>query len=228
VGDARTRHGRPLAALGARLRALRRATAPLRARLRRLRPQRAIQRTAALASEDRAPRRKRWHVLVDLLNRRVPGAALVVVEVGSRDGRTAAHLLRYCPRIAALHAVDRAAPDPARDRLRGLPRARFVHGDSAGSAAGFADGSVDLVFVDADHAEAAVARDLAAWAPKLRPGGILCGHDYGARRHPGVARAVDRFARERGCRVRVEADRVWWTAFPPAARGADPRDGDRA
>ena len=31
-------------------------------------------------------------------------------------------------------------------------------------------------------------RDLAAWAPKLKPGGVLCGHDIHL---PGVKQAVD-------------------------------------
>lgn len=45
------------------------------------------------------------------------------------------------------------------------------------------------VFLDADHSEAAVAADIAAWLPKVQPGGWLCGHDYGT--YPGVAAAVD-------------------------------------
>jgi predicted O-methyltransferase YrrM len=44
-----------------------------------------------------------------------------------------------------------------------------------------ADGSFDLVFVDADHGYDAVKRDIAAWLPKVRRGGILCGHDCEAR-----------------------------------------------
>jgi predicted O-methyltransferase YrrM len=182
--------------MGARLRSLRRATKPLRDRLR---PR---------------PRRKRWHVLGDLLRRHGPASGAVVVEVGTRHGRTAAHLLRICPRIDRLYAIDRTAPDPGCYALAGLERARFVLGDSAECAAAFPDASVDLVFLDADHAEAAVLRDLAAWAPKLRPGGVLAGHDYGAPRHPGVRRAVDRFFSERGLPVRVEADRVWWALAP--------------
>ena len=49
------------------------------------------------------------------------------------------------------------------------------------------DASVDFVFVDADHTEEAVARDIATWTPKVRPGGLIAGHDI---RWPTVRRAV--------------------------------------
>jgi predicted O-methyltransferase YrrM len=39
------------------------------------------------------------------------------------------------------------------------------------------DASVDFVFVDADHTEEAVARDIATWTPKVRPGGLIAGHN---------------------------------------------------
>jgi hypothetical protein len=39
------------------------------------------------------------------------------------------------------------------------------------------DGSCDLVFIDADHSRDAVRKDVIAWVPKVRPGGILAGHD---------------------------------------------------
>merc|ERR1712003_19845 len=49
----------------------------------------------------------------------------------------------------------------------------------------------DLIFVDADHSEEGVVADLAAWIPRVRPGGIVAGHDY-LTADGGVARAVHR------------------------------------
>lgn len=40
-----------------------------------------------------------------------------------------------------------------------------------------ADGSCDIIFIDADHRYSQVKADLASYLPKVRPGGILCGHD---------------------------------------------------
>lgn len=40
------------------------------------------------------------------------------------------------------------------------------------------DGSLDFVYIDGNHVEAAVREDLEAWTPKVRKGGIVAGHDY--------------------------------------------------
>ena len=59
--------------------------------------------------------------------------------------------------------------------------------DSAEAANEFKDGTCDLVFIDAAHDYASVKRDLIAWMPKVKKGGIFAGHDIDAR---GVHRAV--------------------------------------
>ena len=53
------------------------------------------------------------------------------------------------------------------------------------------DGSLDFVYLDGDHSEAAVAGDIRLWRPLVKPGGILAGHDYGHPDFPGVKQAVD-------------------------------------
>lgn len=42
----------------------------------------------------------------------------------------------------------------------------------------FPDGSLDFIYVDANHEFIHVARDLYEWEKKVRPGGIISGHDY--------------------------------------------------
>jgi SAM-dependent methyltransferase len=69
---------------------------------------------------------------------------------------------------------------------------------------------VDLVFIDAKHDYAAVKEDIAAWILHVRPGGILCGHDYSPD-FPGVVKAVNECLGE----VNVEGA-VWWKRMEPA------------
>lgn len=63
--------------------------------------------------------------------------------------------------------------------------------DSTEAASAFADGECSLVFVDADHAEESVRKDINAWLPKIKKGGTICGHDYAHNHHIGVKRGVD-------------------------------------
>ncbi|MHB1427043.1 MAG: class I SAM-dependent methyltransferase [Gemmataceae bacterium] len=60
----------------------------------------------------------------------------------------------------------------------------------------FEDGTLDFVFLDADHDYKAVRRDLEAWFPKVKRRGVLGGHDYLHPHFPGVRRAADEFFME--------------------------------
>lgn len=41
----------------------------------------------------------------------------------------------------------------------------------------FEDGILDLVFIDGDHRYPGIKADLVDWLPKIKKGGIICGHD---------------------------------------------------
>lgn len=71
------------------------------------------------------------------------------------------------------------------------------------------DGSLDFVYIDANHADTFVTEDLTIWAPKVRRGGMVCGHDYvrdPKRPHLEVAGAVDRFIAGRDVELLVFAN----------------------
>ena len=70
---------------------------------------------------------------------------------------------------------------------------------------------VDFVYIDADHSEASVTADLEAWAPLVRPGGILAGHDYCEAHRNGVIQAVDKFASKTGWEFSLT--REAWASF---------------
>lgn len=49
---------------------------------------------------------------------------------------------------------------------------------SADAAECFADESLDFVYLDANHSHESSGHDIRVWWPKVRPGGVLCGHDF--------------------------------------------------
>ena len=84
----------------------------------------------------------------------------------------------------------------------------------------FADNSLDFVYLDADHAYEAVAADIRRWFCKLRPGGILAGHDFLDGILPegdfGVTTAVQEFGTEMGVYPVVTQERwpSWYLVKP--------------
>ena len=46
--------------------------------------------------------------------------------------------------------------------------------------------SLDIVFIDADHRYSSVMKDIEAWLPTVKRGGILCGHDCEGFEHVGT------------------------------------------
>lgn len=140
-----------------------------------------------------------------------PGAKLV--EVGVWHGASVVYLAQKaqeadkCP---VIYAVDIFVEPFIEDFRRTLEECgveglvRPIKSDSTEAAALFDDRSLDFVFIDADHSYEAVKRDLLAWLPKVRPGGIIGGHDYP---RPGVKKAVaEALPRAKG----IGRTSFWW------------------
>jgi hypothetical protein len=62
-----------------------------------------------------------------------------------------------------------------------------IEGDSAESAELLDDASLAFCYIDAAHDYESVKRDILAWRSKVKPDGILAGHDY---QYPDVEKAV--------------------------------------
>ena len=69
--------------------------------------------------------------------------------------------------------------------------AALIKSLSVDAAPLFEDNSLDFVYIDGDHRFDAVMIDLILWGQKVRPGGIISGHDYYRFRNGGVVPAVD-------------------------------------
>jgi len=57
----------------------------------------------------------------------------------------------------------------------------------------FEDHYFDIVYIDAGHSYESCTADLNVWYPKIKPGGIISGHDYNENKSKGygVLQAVD-------------------------------------
>ena len=167
----------------------------------------------------------------DSILQRLPfGYACQGVEVGVYDGRLSGYLLRE-NRDLVLVMIDRwdFVPDDHPYQASGAemakrhssagwkdiagmakkntafagPRAVKLRTETPQAAAMFFDGSLDFVFIDADHSEEGAYKDIAAWWPKVRAGGFIGGHDIDhpethlshpdGKMHWGVRQAVERF-----------------------------------
>ena len=69
--------------------------------------------------------------------------------------------------------------DETREKLKPWAhKVEFVRALSSEAVDRFHDGEFDYAYVDARHDFVGVMEDLENYYPKVRPGGILAGHDY--------------------------------------------------
>lgn len=78
---------------------------------------------------------------------------------------------------------------------------------SVDAAAAWVGPPVGLLFVDADHAEASVRADVAAWRPHLAFGHVIAFDDLDTPRNPGVRVVVEELVAA-GYSLEVMADRL--------------------
>lgn len=182
------------------------------------------------------PIRHYQRTLVGLCNElRRPGYDIAMAEIGVWRGETSAYLLANVPDLK-LMMVDTWQAIPPKSwrkalggRMYRLPqqefndahfeairvtqmfqdRRRIEHKSSLEAAQMVLNETADLVFLDAMHTRRAVLNDILAWWPKIRHGGILCGHDYDSRNHRGVKRAVDHWCKNMGFTPYVYPGKVW-------------------
>jgi predicted O-methyltransferase YrrM len=69
-----------------------------------------------------------------------------------------------------------------------LHHVNMIQSMSLDAAPLYENESIDFIMIDGDHTYEAVRDDIAAYLPKMKPGSIMAGDDYG---WPGVGKAVD-------------------------------------
>ena len=67
--------------------------------------------------------------------------------------------------------------EATRERIRKYD-SEIIREFSVDAAKHFKDGQLDWVYIDGNHTLPYIVKDLEAWVPKVRKGGIVSGHDY--------------------------------------------------
>lgn len=121
--------------------------------------------------------------------------------------------------------IDNGQPDTpekvCRKELAHLAdRFQMLKMPSIEAAAQMVSGSLDCIYIDAEHTYEAVKADLATWYSVVRSGGMISGHDFGVRQgadnqteHPqrlGVAEAVIEFTEAMGVTLYVCQNEGEW------------------
>jgi hypothetical protein len=112
----------------------------------------------------------------------------VCAEIGVDEGGFTSNILSVT-RPRHLHLIDMWATSDYNESKFEAVRRKFAAEQAAGAvtihrrssldAVGeFSDGYFDWVYIDTTHAYALTADELRAFAPKVKPGGLIAGHDY--------------------------------------------------
>lgn len=179
--------------------------------------------------ERKAVKPKRWLAIT----KRIPfNCSIAGAEIGILRGVNASHILEACPDVVHFMVdpwdagnkdesyINSGATDGKedqaffdgcfRDAMRAIEpykdRAIVIRKKSV-DAAREINLPLDYVFIDGDHSYEGVKRDIAAWLPKIRPGGWIGGHDYGSH-FPGVDQAVkEAFPLDS---IEIDIDHTWF------------------
>ena len=65
-----------------------------------------------------------------------------------------------------------------KERMASYPGCKIIRAYSKDAAAQFKPESLDWVYIDANHDFVQVVNDISVWSRRVRPGGIVAGHDY--------------------------------------------------
>ena len=147
-----------------------------------------------------------------------------MVEVGSMDGISTLMFANFVETVYSVDYYDYIVPETGRipehdqlfvdsermfiERTKDVPNIIKIRKSSVEAAKDFTDGSLDAVYIDAAHDEDSVREDIKTWRPKIKPGGILSGHDY-------VLPFMGKLLNEEGfLKITVSPDTSWCVTIP--------------
>lgn len=74
----------------------------------------------------------------------------------------------------------------------------------------FGKETLDFVYIDGNHSDEYIKKDLEDWWNTIRIGGIIAGHDYNHPGLPDVTKRVDIFAKDKNLDTIYLGDHVWF------------------
>lgn len=138
---------------------------------------------------------------------------MVACEIGSFAGVSSNLIAKY---VKKLYCIDAWQPYPevpteyiieAEKRFDKIasknPNIIKKKGDSIDVLLTFKDKFFDFIYIDSAHHFEQVYKEIGLCLTKVKPNGIIAGHDYGL---PGVKKAVDSYF----CNVKVFSDSSWY------------------
>ena len=172
--------------------------------------------------------KNRWDVIAELINKY---GINIYAEIGIYKGGNIRRIVRRCPHVK-YYLVDPYKANPNKkggiyrhdqehfDFLKSFVAnniknydAEWMYTTSLKASKKFDDDFFDMVFIDADHSYNAVKQDIKVWLPKIKPGGIIIGHDYNNRWKNDVVKAVHEFFTKK--EIHIEDDAIWWVKVTP-------------
>jgi len=131
--------------------------------------------------------------MIEYIKHRYKGP-LVGVEIGARDGFNLQYILETL-NIKKLYAVDIVCNFKLDHNLDAFgDKVEFIKAFSKDAAQHIPD-DLDFVYIDGDHTYQGVKDDIKTYFPKIKPGGVIGGHDYTIQ-HYGLVKAVSEFLME--------------------------------
>lgn len=152
---------------------------------------------------------------------------LVGIEIGTGVGNNAMTMLSILP-IKKLYCIDpytkyvedkfgqkqqknvEKCLEKARKNLaKYSERVSIIEEYSDKAVDRFEDNSLDFVYIDGNHSYDFVKKDIKLYYPKVKPEGVLGGHDFGSG-YVGVVYAVLDFVRNNNLNLVTGRDSDWW------------------
>lgn len=121
------------------------------------------------------PTDKSWG-LAEFIVRHVPPNA-VVVETGRNLGVSTAVFAEMC-RDCRIISIELYPRPEATARLAKYAHVELRNICTYEAPAAFADHSIDVLYIDGPHEYRQVMEELRAWFSKVKPTGVIAGHDY--------------------------------------------------